>query len=269
MRRLETKKFTGTEMISKLLPGPGTHEEWVASWRVFRSAMIMLSAASPGALDDYAEGIRHLTLFHPHAWSDIAVAEEKMRWEHWDRMREELVELISLGHPPIGFNPKMPWDYIIGASTYGPPSNPTAYWWTLQLTGGLASSSSTQSVVAALEGRTSAHHTVIASLTRRPGGRQQPGRSDKAPPAKVGACRKFNEGNCRVKDCKWQHVCDFCKKPGHISTTCFAKPGNPRRQVPRFLGRRRKHAESASDGERRLRGIWGPPKRTAPLVPLL
>jgi hypothetical protein len=182
---------------------------------VFRTSMIMLSAASPGALDDYAEGIRHLTTFHPNAWSDIATADEKMRWELWDRMHEELVQLLVLGHPPVGYNPKMSWGYIIGASTYGPPTNPTAYWWTVQLVGGLSSSSSTQSVVAALEGRAA--------------GRQQQGRPDrpvKAPPAK-GVCREFNKGNCTLP-CpgNWAHICSHCKKPNHGADKCFTKPGN-------------------------------------------
>ena len=89
--------------------------------------MIMLCAASPGALDDYARGIKYLVTFFPHAWANIATADEKMRWEHWSRMRETFTACSPAPLNGAVYDHRTPWDFIIGASAFGPPQNPTAY----------------------------------------------------------------------------------------------------------------------------------------------
>ena len=52
-RRFVTQIFLGGEMVSKQLKGPQSLEEWLASWKVFRPAMLMLGECSPSTLDIY------------------------------------------------------------------------------------------------------------------------------------------------------------------------------------------------------------------------
>eukprot|EP00972_Heterocapsa_arctica_P043864 6476843-Heterocapsa_arctica.AAC.1 len=40
------------------LPGPPTFEAWWASWRVYRTAMLLLRAVDAELLDNYAEMVR-------------------------------------------------------------------------------------------------------------------------------------------------------------------------------------------------------------------
>ena len=42
-------------------PGPPGFQDWWRSWRVYRTALLLLKACSPEPLDLYAEFIRGLT----------------------------------------------------------------------------------------------------------------------------------------------------------------------------------------------------------------
>ena len=39
-------------------------------------------------------------------------------------------------------------------------------------------------------------------------------------------CRRFNEGKCTNKECKYDHRCGYCNKPGHGSFECHGNPAN-------------------------------------------
>jgi hypothetical protein len=39
-------------------------------------------------------------------------------------------------------------------------------------------------------------------------------------------CRRFNEGKCTNRDCKYDHRCGYCNKPGHGSFECHGNPAN-------------------------------------------
>jgi hypothetical protein len=102
--------------------------------------MIMLSAASAGSLDYYAEGIRQLTIIYPRSWSHIYLADEKMRSEHWNWLRETMRRPPSVMHPaPVGLVPSRPWDYILVDSAFGLPRNSCVHWWFTQVQGPLNS----------------------------------------------------------------------------------------------------------------------------------
>merc|ERR1712020_699088 len=69
--------------------GPCDFESWKRCWMVFEVAMIMLGAASPGALLAYRAGVEKLHTRWPAYWHRIAVAEALARSTQWDRMLED------------------------------------------------------------------------------------------------------------------------------------------------------------------------------------
>jgi hypothetical protein len=90
---------------------------------VYRSCLIMLEAASPTALDAYAEGIRYLSELHPQSWGHIALADINMRFEYFDRMLEDLDGC------PKGYEATRPWNYVLTQCAYGKSTLEGHDWW--------------------------------------------------------------------------------------------------------------------------------------------
>ena len=138
-------------------------------------------------------------------------------------------ETFSVVSPPplqgVSYNTRKPWDFIIGASSFGPPQNPTAYWWDCQLVRALSSPHSTESVVAALEGRQARPLAETSSSSHSRSEARAAAGSRK--PAKAGFCHEYNDGGCSVPSCPYKHACSFCGKPGHKVSACFGKHGKP------------------------------------------
>ena len=201
-------------MITKMVAGPGSHEEWLDSWRVYRTVLISLGAVSSGALELYAEGIRRLVLLYPAAWGDILLAEEEMRFEHWDRMQEQL-----LVDPDPKYNTTRPWDFIVAQSAFSLGANNRCHgWWQEHLVAGLCSSQPTQKITDALIGRSS----------RGPAARTTNAREVAMPPgARTGICREWNKGTCS-HPCPggYQHICATCKQGRHGSYNCQQGKGS-------------------------------------------
>ena len=113
-RKYEVKTLIPPDkIITKLVPGPNGYDQWLESWGVLKSGLIMLNVASPGALDQYQEGIRILTVLFPQSWGDIAQADVNMRWQYMERLLEDLEGA------PAGFDPARPWGYIFSQCAYG------------------------------------------------------------------------------------------------------------------------------------------------------
>ena len=95
---------------------------------MFRTAMLSLRAASPQTLDDYAQGIQTLASIHPSPedWGLIYAADEVMRHEVWNKIRDEMV--LENTWPQ-----KCPWDLVIAKSTYGPGDTKRMHWWYLHV----------------------------------------------------------------------------------------------------------------------------------------
>ena len=103
LRKFEAQVFVHGELTTRMLRGPASFEAWKACWRVFRSCMLMLRAATPSALDAYKEGIRMLVTLYPGAWGVIQVADETVRGEQWDlRCEERLRAGAPLTPRPLG-----------------------------------------------------------------------------------------------------------------------------------------------------------------------
>jgi hypothetical protein len=227
-RKFDHKKMVGNEIVIQRLAGPSCFDEWLGSWSVMKTALIMLGEASPGTLELYEESIRQLSVLYPASWGDLCIAEEKLRWSHWDRMYEEITsDLQREAAPHPGFNPDMPWEYIISHSAYGPPKHLTAHWWFLNLVGPLNSPSGTKQVVAALEGRRITNQwndrrARPAFEDRQQGGYEERNRTS----AKTQVCRGFNSGNCRHPCPNGRiHKCDYCGKGNHGANNCNQKAG--------------------------------------------
>ena len=80
-------------------------------------AMRALGAASPSRLMQYESRIAKLNVdFGPQCWWLLAQADQRMRGEHWERLRRraeaEAAGVVAMGgnHP---FDAARPWDYVL------------------------------------------------------------------------------------------------------------------------------------------------------------
>ena len=95
---------------SREVPGPSNLVQWEAAWDCFAVAMIMLEAAPIAALTVYKDKVRQLTQLWPDCWHLVALADDKMRAESWERGRRSLTRAIAEGLPaPPGYTPAKPW----------------------------------------------------------------------------------------------------------------------------------------------------------------
>eukprot|EP00972_Heterocapsa_arctica_P101882 15010273-Heterocapsa_arctica.AAC.1 len=101
----QTKEFTG----------PPSLDEWMKSWRVFATAMMILKGATRARLERYANKIASLDSTYPNTWWLIALADGRMRGEHFERLRrkaqKEHEELLASGRTST-FRDDMPWDSV-------------------------------------------------------------------------------------------------------------------------------------------------------------
>ena len=106
------------------LPGPSSFGEWLKGWAVFRSAMLMLGAASPGELELYVKGIRQLVDRFPGKWVQISSADRAVRFDLWGRMYEDLIyDDVAFADEPN------PWGKVIAQSSYKSYDPKRQQWW--------------------------------------------------------------------------------------------------------------------------------------------
>ena len=113
MVSLHTKRLHGTTNII----------DWQASWKVFKTAMLIFDAASTSALDSYEKVAVSLTRVLPSAWGIISVVDALCRTEQWDALFDVYSEVR-----PHHFDRKLPWDTIIYDSAFGVPQGPLTQW---------------------------------------------------------------------------------------------------------------------------------------------
>ena len=145
IRRFEAQVFVDNELRQKVLRGPSDFRAWTDSWRVFRTAMISLKAAAPQTLDDYFRGIEQLTVLYPHAWGLIFCADELMRSEGWDKIREELEDDRE-------WPENLPWNKVIQMSTYGRGDPDRQHWWFTHVIAPATTGGGGRATVAQLDG---------------------------------------------------------------------------------------------------------------------
>ena len=214
LMKFTAQVFVSGELVTKQLRGPSNYEGWRAGWRVFRSAMIMVGAASPATLDRYSRGIEELNLLFPGSWGVVSMADETMRSERWDMANESCTSAL-------------PWNEIIAATAYG-EGGVHAHWWYMHVVGPLTTArGSAGSVVAAVEGHRPPAQLALSNhpnnekgvwAPARPGSRGRNGKKSEKGAGKTGFCRKFQEGACSYPDCRYPHVCKGCGGPYGFST---------------------------------------------------
>ena len=77
--------LAGGGYLVKDLPGPGSHLAWLASWRVFKTAAVMLRIATLASLQIYERTIERIHAQWPSAWGLLYEAEDRARAEQLDR----------------------------------------------------------------------------------------------------------------------------------------------------------------------------------------
>ena len=115
--RVFTPLGDGT-FLQRELPGPSSYQGWLASWKVFRTACLMLGIASMAALEAYARHIEKLVVQWPHCWGLIYAADDLMRAERWEKYRR-LFKLDSAHgrEVPRDWDPMKPWSCVMFHAT--------------------------------------------------------------------------------------------------------------------------------------------------------
>ena len=126
IRKFDAQVFVHNTLQQRVMRGPANFTSWLDSWMVFRTAMLSLKAASPQVLDDYSRGLRNLCQIHPEAWGLIYAADEIMRGEVWDDMRDELLNESR-------WPEACPWNEVIKLSTFGSGDAKRNHWWFLHV----------------------------------------------------------------------------------------------------------------------------------------
>lgn len=83
------------------IPGPPSHESWLACWRVYRTILLMLqhvdgtgarrAVVTVAALEEYADKIHDMVTEFPECWHLVMQAEDRMRGEQFERIRRQLI----------------------------------------------------------------------------------------------------------------------------------------------------------------------------------
>ena len=149
-RMSKIRKFTAqvwirNQLETKHLTGPGSYDDWLDCWNLFRVAMVSLLAASPQVLDDYASGIRELVTLYPSSWGLVWAADEIMRSEQWGQLKEELVDAKA-------WPEDRPWDEVIARTTFGKGDITRQHYWNTHVVYPATQSGGGLRTVQALEG---------------------------------------------------------------------------------------------------------------------
>ena len=210
--------FVDGQFVERRIEGPDTWEAWRQFWELFSVGMISLGEASVGSLGRFSNGHGQLMKFFPDRWCVLIITDLIVRSERWGAIRE-----MCERSKPADYDPAHPWDYIIGASAYGPTASPLAAWWQAHH---VLPNTVAQTAAAALDliQKVEGHVSNVNALTDAPSGSRK--RSRSPPPRQsvsVGAggskketCDNWNwkQGACaaRGKACPHgrRHICEVC-----------------------------------------------------------
>ena len=99
--------------LQRDLAGPASFQAWLAAWRVFRTAALMLNVASLASLELYQRFIERLVTQWPQNWGLIYAAEDGARAERFEKLRRHFTLEASFGRQvPRDWDPLGPWSCI-------------------------------------------------------------------------------------------------------------------------------------------------------------
>lgn len=102
--------------ITKEIPGPASYVQWLASWKVYRSALIMLNYATMATLVAYEAAVEKLVRLYPGCWHLIVQAEDLARGEHLARLKVKLALSLARGAAvPANWAEDNAWDCLLRA----------------------------------------------------------------------------------------------------------------------------------------------------------
>lgn len=98
------------------IPGAASVKAWEESWRIFRTAAIMLNVASSAVLDRYSTEFKQRVSEYPDCWHIGAQADIRCRSEWWPAEKRRQEEFHA-AHPQLSaYNTGQPWNSVIKAS---------------------------------------------------------------------------------------------------------------------------------------------------------
>ncbi|CAJ1436241.1 unnamed protein product [Effrenium voratum] len=127
--------------VTKELAGPTNFEMWQASYRVYRTAMVMLNITPLAHLNAYETHIEKMVRFYPGCWHLIVQADDRARSEHLTRLKLRVTVGRSLGlDQPKHYSDDNPWQtlfrVLIDDDRYWSDQvyTPATAWWRLFIT---------------------------------------------------------------------------------------------------------------------------------------
>ena len=99
--------------LMKEVPGPSCFSQWQGSFKVYRSALLMLDVASMATLVAYESHIEKMSKLYSSAWHLIVAADDLARAEHLTRLRVTTsMEITNGGKPPPCWDKDNPWEAL-------------------------------------------------------------------------------------------------------------------------------------------------------------
>ena len=218
----------------KELPGPPSFEHWWSSFRVLRTAILLLDLAPPEHLDNYGEMVRTFAnQYGPQSWYLVYQADTRMRSEHFERLRR----VAERGAYP-GFDPAKHWYTVFKLAIED------KLWWDEHLhRPAVLFLTSVKTAAQTMDDGTVQQHipdgrgngrrrSRSRKAAPRGGNRAFPSDNDGGVYTRAGLkfCEDFNtSGGCNRQRCKYFHGCKKCRAPRHGEHNCT--PGNPVRLI--------------------------------------
>ena len=96
--------------VVREMPGPQNMIQWLASWKVYKVALIMLDIASLASLQLYEKTMERLVMQWPKCWHLIVMADDKGRAERLEKIRRRMLMDEEAGRQvPADWNKDKPW----------------------------------------------------------------------------------------------------------------------------------------------------------------
>ena len=99
--------------LMKEIPGPASYGQWSSSFKVYKTAMMMLDTLSLATLTAYESHVEKLARLYESAgaWHLVVAAEDLARSEHLLRLKVQTkIDLGNGGNPPPKWDEASPWE---------------------------------------------------------------------------------------------------------------------------------------------------------------
>ena len=261
--------------------GPPTIDDWLSSWQVFKTALVMLDVVDFGVLEDYEHNMKELHKIYGSAtWLLLYQTDVRARSEHLSRIHLDQLTghmQAQASNSASFYNPSRPWNSVYKAllrdeqfwqHEYARHAlmiasrirSPTEHVDGDAPVGGGASSGSLHAPAPTRKRPQAPTHQ--APPPAHPNAQDRPGPAKK--PKRRGdhrvngvythnragraLCRGWQTGQCNLADCKFAHQCELCLANGHGSKHPQPCNAGTAHKAPKVTARA---AKAAGKGGRR------------------